>query len=401
MKVLHINMTYDYGSTGRFIKYIKEELEKEGHGCNVVCSFARGQKEGILETQSSFVQKVEIVLGRILGNHGLNCYMQTHKALQFIKQYHPDVIHLHNLHGDYINFELLFKFIKKYDIPVIWKLPDCWSFTGHCAYYDYIQCDQWKKGCGKCPQLGQYPVSWIRDYSSEMLEKKKKAFSGVKRMILTPPSNWLKGQVEQSYLKQYKIVVVNNGTDTNNFKPVNDDKVRQIRSDGKIVVLGVVFGFDIRKGLDYFNFLAEKLPEHFKIILVGIKDEKKYMNSRIQLIGRTESVSELAQYYSAADVFVNPTLEENFPSVNIEALSCGTPIVAFDTGGATEAFSPETGVIVKKGDKEELLKSVIYVGEKKPFKSSDCVKRSKLFTKETMIQKYIELYNEVIKYENT
>ena len=401
MKVLHINMTYDYGSTGRFIKYIKEELEQRGDECKVICSFARGSKEGVMETQSSFVQKVEIVLGRLLGNHGLNCYVQTYKALRFIKESNPDVIHLHNLHGDYINFELLFKFIKKYNIPVVWKLPDCWTFTGHCAYYDYVQCDNWKRECGNCPQLSQYPVSWIRDYSSKMLKRKKKAFSGVKRMIITPPSNWLKGQVEQSYLNQYKIIVVNNGTDINLFKPVNDNKVRQIREDGKIVVLGVVFGFDIRKGLDYFNYLAEKLPDHFKIILVGIKDEKNYMNAKIKLVDRTENVSELAEYYSAADVFVNPTLEENFPSVNIEALSCGTPIVAFDTGGATEAFSQETGIIVKKGDKDALLKSVVYVGEKKPFKSSKCVERSKLFTKEIMIQKYIDLYKEVINYENT
>lgn len=397
MKVLHINMTYNYGSTGRFIRFIKEALEKQGDECRVVCGLSRGGNDGIFVTQSPFMNKVEIVIGRLLGNHGLNCHIQTKKAIKYIKEYNPDVIHLHNLHGDYINFEMLFDFIKKTNIPIVWKLPDCWPFTGHCAYYDYVQCFKWKDGCGSCPQMDQYPKTWVRDYSSTMLKRKKKAFSGVKKMILTPPSNWLKGEVMQSYLSQYEVEVVNNGTDINSFHPMDTERVRAIRHSGKIIVLGVIFGFDIRKGLDAFNYLAEKLPENFEIIIVGFTDDFSYMNKRIKLIGRTESVTELAEYYSAADVFVTPTLEENFPSVNIESLACGTPIVAYKTGGATEAFSEKTGIAVNRGDKEELLRQVMFVGEKKPFCSLDCVDRAKLFTKEIMIEKYLNIYRRVTK----
>lgn len=397
MKVLHINMTYNYGSTGRFIRFIKEALEKRDDECRVVCGLSRGGTDGIFVTQSPFMNKVEIVIGRLLGNHGLNCHIQTKKAINYIKEYKPDVIHLHNLHGDYINFEMLFDFIKKESIPVVWKLPDCWSFTGHCAYYDYAECFRWKEGCGNCPQKNQYPKTWLRDYSSTMLKRKKKAFSGVKTMVLTPPSNWLKGEVMQSYLSQYEIEVVNNGTDINSFHPMDTERVRAIRQSGKIIVLGVIFGFDIRKGLDAFNYLAEKLPENYEIIIVGFTDDSGYMNKRIKLIGRTESVTELAEYYSAADVFVTPTLEENFPSVNIESLACGTPIVAYRTGGATEAFSEKTGIAVNRGDKEELLRQVMYVGEKKPFSSQDCVDRSKLFTKEIMIENYLNIYRRVTK----
>lgn len=397
MKVLHINMTYNYGSTGRFIRFIKEALENQGDECCVICGFTNTNAEGVLVTQSPLINKIEIVIGRLLGNHGLNCHLQTIKAINYIKEQKPDVIHLHNLHGDYINFEMLFDYIKKADIPVVWKLPDCWAFTGHCAYYDYVGCYRWKKECGNCPQKKQYPKTWIRDYSTTMLAKKKKAFSGVKTMVLTPPSNWLKGEVMQSFLRQYEVEVVNNGTDSNAFYPIENEKVKEIKKYGKSIVLGVIFGFDIRKGLDSFNYLAEKLPDNYDIIIVGFKDDRGYMNKRIKLVGKTDNVNELAEYYSAADVFVTPTLEENFPSVNIEALSCGTPVVAYRTGGATEAFSENTGIAVDRGNKEELLRQVMYVCEQKPFNSVDCVKRAKKFTKEIMLDKYLNIYRRVAK----
>lgn len=396
MKVLHVNMTYDYGSTGRFIKYVKEGLENQGEECRVVCGTAKGNTEGIFVTQSALLEKAEIVLGRLLGNHGLNCFWQTWKAIRFIDKFQPDVIHLHNLHGDYINFEMLFSYIKEKDIPIIWKLPDCWAFTGHCAYYDYVECYRWKEGCGQCPQKKQYPVSWIRDNSAKMLTRKKRAFSNVKKMVITPPSGWLKREAEASYLKQYEIEVVNNGIDLKSFYPVKNSRVEEIRKAGKIILLGVIFSFDMRKGLDYFNYLAEKLPDTFKIIIVGFQDKDHYMNQKITLVDRTENVKELAEYYSAADVFVNPTLEENFPSVNLEALACGTPIVAFRTGGATEAVTEKTGIVVERGDKEGLLHQVQYAGEHKPFASEDCVERAGEFTKERMIEKYLQLYRKVI-----
>ena len=397
MKVLHINMTYDYGSTGRFIKYIKEALEQQGDECKVVCGIAKGNKNGIYKTQSKLITNAEIVLGRVLGNHGLNCKLQTKKAIRFIDEFKPDVIHLHNLHGDYINFENLFDYIKKKNIPVIWKLPDCWSFTGHCAYYDYIHCNKWQNGCGNCPQKRQYPVTWFFDRSRMMLQRKKVAFSGVESMVICPPSDWLNGEAKKSYLNQYPIVTVNNGIDENSFKPMNDDKVKEIRKNGHIILVGVIFSFDIRKGLDCFNYLAEKLPDNFDIIIVGFTDDEHYMNSRIRMIPRTESVTELAEYYSAADFFINPTLEENFPSVNIESLACGTPIIAYRTGGATEAITEKTGVVVERDNQEEMLQQILKLSASKPFKQEDCVERSKQFTKQIMIDKYLNLYKEVLE----
>lgn len=395
MRILHINMTYDFGSTGRFIRYIKEALESKGDICSVVCGFSPKKDPSILVTQSRLVSKIEIVLGRLFGNHGLNCFFQTKKALRFIRSFAPDVIHLHNLHGDYINFRSLFRFIKKHNIPVVWKLPDCWAFTGHCVYYDYVRCYSWKNKCGSCPQKKQYPVSWVVDRSRYMLRQKKKAFSGVQSMVLCPPSDWLKGEVNSSYLNQYPITTVNNGIDDENFRPYRDEIIGRIRDGKRVIILGVVFSFDIRKGLDSFNYLAERLPDDYQIIIVGFNDTNNYMNKKIKMVPRTTDVILLAHYYSAADIFVNPTLEENFPSVNIESLACGTPIIAYKTGGAAEVITEKTGIVVERDDKKTLLEKVLFVGENSPFHSEDCVERSKKYSKKAMVSKYLSLYKGV------
>lgn len=344
-------------------------------------------------------RRVNVALARITGFNGCFAWLETYKLLKKIDEFKPDIIHLHNLHDSYINLSMLFSYIKKHNVPTVWTLHDCWAFTGQCPHFTIVKCDKWKAGCHNCPQYKEYPAS-LYDNTKKMWQLKKKWFTGVKNMTIVTPSEWLAGLARESYLKQYPIEVINNGIDLNVFKPTHSNFREQYGIPGdKYIVLGVSFAWGYRKGLDCFVEMAEKLGEQYQIVLVGTDDEiDKNLPHNIISIHRTQNQKELAEVYSAAEVFVMPTREENYPTVNMEAIACGTPVVTFDTGGSPEMLDNKTGIVVNANDIEATKKAIKDICEKKRCNDEEyIVAYSKNFDMKKRFAEYIELYANVLE----
>ena len=334
----------------------------------------------------------------MFGKHGFYSRKATKKLIEKIREVDPDIIHLHNIHGHYLNVEVLFEYLASSNKKVIWTLHDCWSFTGHCAYYDYVNCNKWQTECNNCPALREYPRSLIFDRSKESFKDKKRIFNSVEDLTLVTPSRWLEEETKKSFLSKYPVQVINNGIDLSNFKPSIGDFRKKHGIEEKFIILGVAGVWERRKGLDYFLELAKKAKDDDVIVLVGLSQEQlNKLPKNIIGISRTNSVKELAEIYTTADVFVNPTLEDNFPTTNLEALACGTPVITFDTGGSPEAVDDQTGIVVEKGDLEGLIKAVQYIKVKWKEKNTGLyLERAKRnFDKNDKFGEYVELYKYV------
>ena len=339
-------------------------------------------------------KSVHMYLARFTGNNACFSVHNTKRFLKQIDQICPDIIHLHNLHGWFINLPMLFEYIKNHNIPVIWTLHDCWSFTGHCPHFTMVKCDRWKTGCHNCPQYREYPESYV-DNSALMYAKKKKWFTGVKNLTIVTPSHWLADLVKESYLKDYPVKVIHNGIDLDVFKPTPSNfRQKNGIDDGKHIILGVAFGWGKRKGLDVFVELSERLDsEEYQIVLVGTDDSvDKQLSSNIISIHRTQDQKELAEIYTAADVFVNPTREENYPTVNMEALACGTPVITFKTGGSPEIINDSCGISVDCDDVAMLEKKIRQVCVRKTFDAKSCLNRASDFDRNNRLKEYVDLY---------
>lgn len=403
MKTVLIN-SCNFGSTGNIMLEIAETAENGGYTA-AVCypqsrDNSRKQKEKDFIIGTRFSRNIHLMLAEITGLNGCFSYCSTLKLLKKLDKFKPDIIHLHNLHNCYINLPMLFKYIKKHNIKTVWTLHDCWSFTGHCPHFDMIGCDKWKTGCYSCPQYKEYPKS-LFDNSKYMYRLKKKWFTGIKDMTIVTPSEWLAGLVKESYLKDYPVKVINNGIDLNVFKPTESDFREKYALENKYIVLGVAFGWGRRKGLDVFVELARRLDkEKYKVVLVGTDDNiDKLLPDNIISIHRTQNQTELAEIYTAADVFANPTREENYPTVNMEALACGTPVVTFNTGGSPEMFDETCGAAVAKDDNDAMYNEIIRICEAKPYSMEACIKKAKGFDKNEKFGEYIRLY-EVLNEQN-
>lgn len=352
LKILEINSVCGIKSTGRICSDIAEKCKKDGHTCFI--AFGREQAPDKYSAISYRIgNKISVTrdafFTRIFDNAGFNSKRATKKFVNWIKDFDPDIIHLHNLHGYYINIEVLFKYLKESNKPVVWTLHDCWSFTGHCAYFVRIGCEKWKNSCYGCPIKHSYPKSILIDNSHENFKKKKLLFSNLPNLTIVTPSEWLSEIVKKSFLANHPITVINNGIDTEFFKPTESDFKDKFGLQNKKIFLGVANGWGIRKGFFDFYKLSELLNEDEKIVLVGVTEkQKENLPNEIIGITHTNSKAELASIYAAADVFINPTYEDNYPTVNMEAQSCGTPVVTYATGGSVESVPPEN--IVEQGD---------------------------------------------------
>ena len=397
LKVLQINTFYQFGSTGRIVRDLKILCEQQG--IEAYAAFGPeidNGEERILRLQSILRRKINILRTRFFDGHGFYNEHETKLLLRYLDEIRPDVIHLHNLHNHFVHVGMLFNYIKENQIPVIWTLHDCWPFTGHCAHFDYSKCNRWKKGCGHCPCLSNYPPTWFFDRTERNYKNKKNSFTGVKDLTLVTPSQWLAELTRQSFLSEYPVEVINNGVDTNIFKPLINDVKERLGISGKKMLIAMATSFNRMKGTDYLLQLPKMLNDDEVLVLVGLADDQKKVFSQDRCIGlgRTNNVSELAAYYSAADVFINPTLEDNFPTTNIEALACGTPVVTFRTGGSPESVDETVGCVVEKGDLQAMLHSCReIISRGKDFYSSNCVEKArKLYNKDIQYMKYIELY---------
>jgi glycosyltransferase involved in cell wall biosynthesis len=321
--------------------------------------------------------------------------------LKEIERIKPDILVLHNIHGYYINIELLFNYITDRNIPVLWTLHDCWAFTGHCTFFDSVSCEKWKTQCEKCPKTGMYPKSLLLDNSSSNFTEKKHLFAQVRNMKIITPSFWLKDLVSFSFLK-HPVRCIHNGIDLENFHSSIDctDLRIKLGLTSEKVVLGVASIWDKRKGLEDFVELASILGREYKIVLVGLnKKQIKELPPNVIGIERTESLEELTAYYNLSSVFVNPTYQDNFPTTNIEALACGTPVITYNTGGSPEAIDQETGIVVPKGEVVGLKNAIDnLVHRDYDITSRKCRARAVLlFDKKKRFLEYLEVIEELIK----
>jgi len=394
VKKLAIINAVPYGSTGKIARGIDSVARKNGMETLVVYSWTKGFRksndDGVIVT--SFLGKlIHMGMAKITGKHGCYSVKSTKRLIKRLKKFKPDAINLHIMHSWSINLPMLFNYVKENNIPVVWTMHDCWAFTGHCPYFDMVGCDKWKTGCYGCPQYKKYPVSCF-DNSKKMWNLKKKWFTGVKNMTLVTPSEWLEGLVKQSFLSEYPVKVINNGIDLNIFKPTDSDFRRKYGLENKYVILGVAFDWGARKGLDVFSELAKRLDDTYQIVLVGTDDEiDKTLPDSIISIHKTENQTELAKIYSAADLFINPAREDNFPTVNMESIACGLPLITFKTGGSVEIFDEGSGLMVEKDDIDGMERAIRKVRSDGILSRKECILRSKKYDQNERFAEYVDL----------
>lgn len=355
MKVLFINSVCGIKSTGRIVTDLADDYVKKGYEVKIAYG-----RENVPEQYQKYAVRIGNELNvrlnalscRLFDNDGFSAKKQTKKFLKWAEEYNPDILWIHNIHGYYINIQLLFNWIKsRPDMEVKWTLHDCWAFTGHCSHFDYIKCDKWKKECYDCKLKKEYPASILFDRSHKHYLQKKESIGAVKKLVLITPSQWLANLVKSSYMNDYPIIVVHNQIDLSVFKPTESDFRKKNNLVDKIIVLGVASIWSNRKGLDDFIKLSSMLSDKYKIVLVGLsKKQIKLVPPGILALERTDSAVELAQIYTAADVFLNLTYEDNYPTVNLEAQACGSPCITYRTGGSVESVSEED--IIEQGNLE-------------------------------------------------
>ncbi len=397
MKVLQINSVCGIRSTGRICTDIAEILERHGHQCKIAYgreTVPEKHQKYAVRIGSNLGIKVDGLLTRLFDNAGFHSVPATKKFIKWVKEYDPDIIHLHNIHGYYLNLPLLFKYLKESGKPVVWTLHDCWPFTGHCTYFDLANCDKWKTGCKNCPQKKEYPASILLDNSENNYKRKNDLFNSLDNLQFIAISDWIAQQKEQSYLQSKPITVIHNGIDLTQFTPTQSNFRKDHSIENKRMYLGVCSFWDRRKGFDTFLKLSEMLRDDEVIVLVGVSEEQlQVLPGNIIGIKKTNSVQQLAEIYSAADVFLNPTIEEGLGLVNIEAISCGTPVVTYNSGGSPECISEKCGVVVPKGDIDALLGEARRIS----FPAEQVVSEAQRFDKNKKYEEYLQLYERCLE----
>lgn len=402
--LLQINATVNTGSTGRIAEEIGQRAIAAGYDSYIAYGrMVRDSQSHVIRIGSKWNIRWHGLISLLFDAHGFSSKRATKQFVEQIDRIQPDVILFHNIHGYYLNIDVLLSYLKDKNIPVFWTLHDCWPFTGHCSYFDAYNCEKWKTHCDNCPNQKSYPKSLLFDNSSKNFDKKKALLTALPNVTFVPVCKWMGRVVDESFMKGRPQKVIYNGTNVEVFKPQEAEVITATREKygitGKSVVLGVASTWDKRKGLLDFEWLNGQLSDEYQIVLVGLS-EKQIESLPKGMVGvrRTESVQELAALYSLADVFVNPTYVDNFPTTNIEALACGTPVITYNTGGSPEAIDEDTGIVVPKGDKEGLKSAIINVAANKDkYTREMCRNRAvKCFNKDDRFGDYIQLFNETI-----
>lgn len=394
MRVLEINSVCGSGSTGRICTDIAGLLEQRGDPCAV--AYGRGH---VPEAAQKYAHPIGTAWDcrlhgletRLFDAHGFGSRRATREFLRWAEDWKPDVAHLHNLHGYYLQVEELFAFLKANGLPVVWTLHDCWAFTGHCAYFSGAGCGRWREGCRSCPLTREYPACYGFSNVSRNYARKKAAFTGVKELTLVTPSRWLADLTRQSFLREYPVRVIPNGIDLTQFRPMQSGIREKLGIPAeKRLVLGVANVWNERKGLSDFLKLAELLGGGAQILLVGLSEKQKQaLPANVLGVTRTESVRELAELYTAADIFLNPTYEDNFPTTNLEALACGTPVVTYRTGGSPESVTDSCGAVIPQGDLDAAAELALH-GRWSP---AACTARAAGYDRTERFREYLSLYD--------
>jgi len=402
-KLFQINITANWGSHGKITEGIGKIALANGWESHIAFGRWYNQSESELYHIGNMLdERLHGMSSRLFDNHGLMSAWPTIRLIKHIKKVNPDIIHLHNIHGYYLNYPILFKYLAECGKPVVWTLHDCWPYTGHCAHYMFAECNKWKSHCQHCPLLSNYPHSILFDRSYKNFQQKKEAFLAVDNLTIVPVSKWLETEIHESFLKSKSIQQIYNGIDTDLFKPtshIDSIKKKYQISPNQKIVLGVASNW-YRKGMADFIQLRNKLPKDYVIILVGVKKkDQQNLPSTIISIDRTENAKELIEIYSMSNVLFNPTWEDNFPTTIIEALACGTPVVTYKTGGCPEAISEETGYAIERGNIDDAAKSIEMICNKEKYcYSTVCRERAvSHFNATERFQEYIDLYHSLLK----
>lgn len=403
-KLLQINpVVRTNTSTGRIMQEIGELAADSGWESHIAYSYGRdGFKpcaSNLLPVGNKWSVAAHGVATRLFDRHGLASNRATRAFIERLSTLKPDIIHLHNIHGYFLNYKILFDYLKRSEVPVVWTIHDCWAYTGHCYYYSFIGCNRWQTGCGRCPQKKEFPASYVFDRSRRNYKDKRAAFTSIPkdRLTIVPVSQWIKREIQQSFLGKYDMRVIHNGINTDVFDLCDAEPVRRRYNLGnKRIFLGVASIWSQEKGLYDFLRLSDMLDENEIIVLVGVDAHlRKRLPHNIVGITRTQDVHQLAELYSAATVFINPTWQDNYPTVNLEAIACGTPVITYRTGGSVEAVTKDTGVIVEQGDIDGLLRAARTIAARGKEVYREVCRRYALenFRKQDCYAEYIDLYN--------
>mgnify|MGYP005850939931 CR=1 FL=1 len=401
MKVLFLHSQCENGGISRIIFAICDLLKKNGSEGKF--AFSRGfipmeHKEDCFMFGKKIDILTHVLMTRIFDKHGYGSKNATKSLIKLINSYQPDIIHINNIHGYYLNMEIFFEYLKKIRKPIVWTLHDCWPITGHCSHFEYKECDKWKYKCEECENISTYPKSWIVDNSYNNFEIKKRLYHGLENLTLVTPARWLQNMIKNSILADKKCVVINNGIDLNAFDYIPSSLKKDYGFDNKRLYLAVASVWTDNKGYsDLFKLVKKIDKDNEQIVVIGVnkKQNIELQNHGIFAILHTKSIFELACWYSTADVFINPTYEDTFPTVNIEALACGTPVVTYKTGGSSEIIDESCGLVVEKGNINSL-----YIAAKKIESSRKaCRKRALKFDQNERFLEYIELYKTILRKE--
>lgn len=401
MKLLQINSVVNSGSTGRIAEEIGQAAISVGW--DSLIAFGRDEKPStskLIKIGNDWDIKIHGLQTRLFDRHGLASKNSTRDFIKHFELFKPDIVHLHNIHGYYLNYELLFSFLKEVNIPVVWTLHDCWPFTGHCAHFSFVGCEKWKSHCYSCPQKKEYPTSLIFDRSKKNFKLKKKRFTSLPNLTLVPVSNWLSCILKESFLKIYPIKVINNGINTEVFRPITDHKFRiKHQLEVKFILLGVASIWSPRKGLRDYLELSKLLDDNYQIVLVGLTREQiNKLPDNILGLERTGSVEELVELYSAADIVLNLSYEETFGLTTAEGFACGTPGIVYNATASPELIDDSTGFVVEPGDLNGLMDAIKKIKVNgKEYYSNACVNRAQRhYRKEDRFKEYIELYESLL-----
>lgn len=399
MRVFQLNTFCGVKSTGRIASEIAKLVQEDGGECLIgygVPGISADSAPFALKIGSKIERKIHAVIRKLFDAEGYGSWFATHRLILQMKKFRPDLIHLHNVHGCYLHLPMLFRFLRKSDVPIVWTLHDCWPFTGHCAYFDYCGCEKWKKQCHDCPQQKNYPVCVGLDGSRRNHKMKKKNFALPTKITFAAPCNWITHHLHDSFLCDYPARVIVNGVNLETFRPTASKLKEAYGLKDLKICLAVAAEWDQRKGLSFLCNAAERMDDSYKFVVIGLTAEQiTTLPANMIGIQNTSNVEELAAWYSAADCLVNPTLEDNMPMVNLEALACGTPVVVFATGGCPEAVDETCGIVVPKGDADAFC-AAIKKAATGCFQPSDCIKRAQQFDCKKTFQQYLALYKEIV-----
>lgn len=402
MRILQINHTYQNGgSTGRITKALSTVMLKHGITPFVAYGYNTDNTDddGTLCLQGFWRRKWNILRCRIGARHGFYNETETNRLIAFIQEVKPDIIHLHNIHGHYVHVDRLMAYIKQHHIPVVWTLHDCWSFTGWCASGP-AHCNKWQTHCDDCKMGREYPYCWFSTHASSNFDKKKSAFTGIEDLTIVTPSSWLSTLVKQSFLKDYPVRVINNGIDLQLFKPASSNIRQQLGIGQQKIILACMGQFIKRKGSEDLEILTKMLADDELLIIVGVPAHQQRLLFLQHCLGlpHTDSIDQLAELYSEASVFINPTYEDNFPTTNIEALACGTPVVTYDTGGSIEAIDQQTGAVVPQGDVKSMLTEArrLINSDQQRLTQLCRARAADLFDMNKQFEQYIDLYSQIM-----